>query len=451
MSVNLTWGGNIIPYPENNNQNWGLSATSTIVAINKYCLQSTGGTYSLSAPLNFGTSFGLKSLYYEGLGTTPAASGVIRLGFSETIAFRNNANSADLVLNVNAAGQLLFNGTVVSAGTGGFGNVVGPLSSTNGAIPSFGGTTGTVLLNTPATLDSSGNIAHVNNLSMNGTATLSIGTVAALSAAGLSASNVAIGTNLSVGNTAVIANGTIAQLTATVIINNPTTSTNAIATEYMNNGTYVGQINTCTNPGIVGLQIIGGLNGLFLCGSNGQEGILINNGGTVTMGANGAGYGVVINGNFSAQFGSTQNFAVGTGLAVGNNMTCPSGTFSGNLLAPTVGTNDNSTNVATTAFVKNVLGANGDVKAWASYNGVANAIASSGNISSITRNSTGNYTAHYITAMAGAPSVTISVNNAGGGSVTNILSSTATSVNFQTFNLTGASVNCAYIGITVVD
>lgn len=57
-----------------------------------------------------------------------------------------------------------FTGTLdrIDGGSGGSGDVVGPASSTNRAIPTFNGTTGKLLQNTAATIDGSGNIAATN-------------------------------------------------------------------------------------------------------------------------------------------------------------------------------------------------------------------------------------------------------------------------------------------------
>lgn len=83
--------------------------------------------------------------------------------------------------------------------------------------------------------------------------------------------------------------------------------------------------------------------------------------------------------------------------------------LTGTPTAPTQTAGDNSTKVATTAFVKNeipnALNATGNApiyacRAWVNFNGTGTvAIRASGNVSSITDNGEGNYTVNFITAM----------------------------------------------------
>lgn len=99
-------------------------------------------------------------------------------------------------------------------------------------------------------------------------------------------------------------------------------------------------------------------------------------------------------------------------------------TFTSSPTAPTPTAGDNSTNIATTAFVnaeiendvgvanstlvKTALNASGTApiyacRAWVNFNGTGTvAIRASGNVSSITDNATGNYTVNFTTAMPDA-------------------------------------------------
>ena len=81
-------------------------------------LQKTGGAFTLSSEVDFGSSFGLKSSYFKSRNANPAASGVVRLGSTESVSFRNNANSSDLALTTDASDNLVFNGHVIT-GSGG--------------------------------------------------------------------------------------------------------------------------------------------------------------------------------------------------------------------------------------------------------------------------------------------------------------------------------------------
>lgn len=95
-------------------------------------------------------------------------------------------------------------------------------------------------------------------------------------------------------------------------------------------------------------------------------------------------------------------------------------TFSSSPIVPTPTTGDNSTKIATTAFVnsevgianspliKTALNATGNApiyacRAWVNFNGTGTvAIRASGNVSSITDNGTGDYTVNFTTAMVDA-------------------------------------------------
>lgn len=81
--------------------------------------QATGGLFSLTAPLNFGPNFGLIAVNYTTTTTNPATAGQIRLAKTDTIDWRNNANSANLPLGINVSDQLTFNGVVLSTAAAG--------------------------------------------------------------------------------------------------------------------------------------------------------------------------------------------------------------------------------------------------------------------------------------------------------------------------------------------
>jgi hypothetical protein len=73
-------------------------------------LQKAGGTFTLTAEVDFGATYGLKTAYYKSRATNPSGAGIIRLGNTELVAWRNAANSGNLSLGVNASDQFLFTG-----------------------------------------------------------------------------------------------------------------------------------------------------------------------------------------------------------------------------------------------------------------------------------------------------------------------------------------------------
>lgn len=89
-----------------------------------------GVTYSIPAYNDIGYAQGMGNLsaYLIALANgpfpfstttpNPATAGAIRLAKTDTIDWRNNANSANLPLGINGSDQLTFNGTVLSAPAG---------------------------------------------------------------------------------------------------------------------------------------------------------------------------------------------------------------------------------------------------------------------------------------------------------------------------------------------
>ena len=113
MTVSLTVNGVSFDYPQTGEDGWGTSATNWASAVTTGMLQKAGGTFTLTAEVDFGGTFGLKVQYLKSKGTNIAAAGVVRLANAETISWRNNANSADLALTASAADNLTFGGTKV--------------------------------------------------------------------------------------------------------------------------------------------------------------------------------------------------------------------------------------------------------------------------------------------------------------------------------------------------
>lgn len=79
--------------------------------------QTTGGLFSLTAPLNFGPNFGIVAVNFTSTSANPATAGTIRLANADTIDWRNNANTGNLALGVNASDQLTFQGVALSTPT----------------------------------------------------------------------------------------------------------------------------------------------------------------------------------------------------------------------------------------------------------------------------------------------------------------------------------------------
>lgn len=117
MSLALNVNNTIFAYPENRETDWGTEASAWAAAITTGVLQKVGGSFLLLAEVDFGPSFGLKSLYYKSRTASPATAGVLRLANTDVISFRNAGDNANLDLSVNSSNNLLFNGSLVGGYT----------------------------------------------------------------------------------------------------------------------------------------------------------------------------------------------------------------------------------------------------------------------------------------------------------------------------------------------
>ena len=116
MTVVLTVNSIEYQFPENLDTNWGATVTAWAGQVSSSSLQKSAGTFTLTAELDFGASYGVKSLYFKSRATDAAAGGVLRLGNTDTVNFRNAADGADLALGVNTSNELIFNGSAISTG-----------------------------------------------------------------------------------------------------------------------------------------------------------------------------------------------------------------------------------------------------------------------------------------------------------------------------------------------
>lgn len=114
MAVNVTLNGVSYSIPDPGDTDWGQGLENYFVAIASGLLQKAGGTFTLTAEVDFGTTYGLKSAYFKSRTANVASAGSMRLAVSDSIGWRNNANSADLALAVNGSNLLTFNGTVLA-------------------------------------------------------------------------------------------------------------------------------------------------------------------------------------------------------------------------------------------------------------------------------------------------------------------------------------------------
>lgn len=107
MATLITYNGVQYSIPTRGELNWD-SINSYLVALGASL--PAGGVQALTSELDFGASFGLKSLYYKSRTANPADAGQIRLANGDTIAWRNAANSGNVALSV-VSDRIRFAGT----------------------------------------------------------------------------------------------------------------------------------------------------------------------------------------------------------------------------------------------------------------------------------------------------------------------------------------------------
>lgn len=116
MATPVTFGGVSYSIPAYGDVGYAQgpgNLSSYLIALSNG-VQTTGGLFSLTAPLNFGPNFGILAVNFSSTSANPATAGQIRLANTDTIDWRNFANSGNLALGVNASDQLIFNGSVIS-------------------------------------------------------------------------------------------------------------------------------------------------------------------------------------------------------------------------------------------------------------------------------------------------------------------------------------------------
>lgn len=118
MSVNVVLNGQTYTIPEPGDTAWGQNVTDYLVALGSGVLQKAGGSFFLTAEVDFGASYGLKSIYFKSRTTNVSTAGVLRLASTDSIGWRNNAASGNVLLAKDTSDNLTYNGHafVTSAG-----------------------------------------------------------------------------------------------------------------------------------------------------------------------------------------------------------------------------------------------------------------------------------------------------------------------------------------------
>ena len=100
MAINLIVNGISYSYPQDGDTDWGNDATLWASAISAATLQKTAGLYEITAELDLGSTAGIMALYFKSRTADPADAEVVRLSAGDSIAWRNDANTANNTLSV---------------------------------------------------------------------------------------------------------------------------------------------------------------------------------------------------------------------------------------------------------------------------------------------------------------------------------------------------------------
>ena len=137
MPIPVTFHGTVYQVPVKGDINWAPPLTQYLVALGTYSVSAAGGSFPLTADLNFGNVKGIIAKYFTSGTALPSLTGSIRLAHTDTIDWRNFANSGDLPLAVNASDQLTYDGFVIA-------------TSSSGPVTSLTGTANQVIVSSPS-------------------------------------------------------------------------------------------------------------------------------------------------------------------------------------------------------------------------------------------------------------------------------------------------------------
>ncbi len=112
MSTTVTIAGVSYTVPNEGEGNWANNVSTLLIALatSSKVFQTGTSSFNLTSEVDFGATFGLKSAYWKSKAAAVSGTGVLRLGNTESLSWRNSAGTGDLGLVANASDEILFNG-----------------------------------------------------------------------------------------------------------------------------------------------------------------------------------------------------------------------------------------------------------------------------------------------------------------------------------------------------
>ncbi len=117
MSINVVLNGQTYIIPEPGDNTWGQELTDYFVALGSGVLQKAGGTFTLTAEVNFGATYGLLAAYFKSRTAGASSTGFLRLARTDVISWENNAGGGTLPLGVDSSDRLTFDGNPIIPST----------------------------------------------------------------------------------------------------------------------------------------------------------------------------------------------------------------------------------------------------------------------------------------------------------------------------------------------
>lgn len=122
MATPITFNGASYNVPAYGDSGWAQGAgnlSTYLIAISQGTLQTTGGTFTLSAETYFGAVYGLRSTYFKTATVLPSTTGVLRLASADSIGWMNNAGGADILLSKDSSDRLKWGAAFVVTSSSG--------------------------------------------------------------------------------------------------------------------------------------------------------------------------------------------------------------------------------------------------------------------------------------------------------------------------------------------
>ena len=121
MSTPVTYVGNQYNVPAYQDTGYAQGTgnlSSYLIALATGSLTLSGGTFTLTADVNFGATFGLVANYFKSRSSNIATAGVFRMANADFIEWRDSTNAVNLTLSVNASNQFAFAGGDIALDSG---------------------------------------------------------------------------------------------------------------------------------------------------------------------------------------------------------------------------------------------------------------------------------------------------------------------------------------------